>query len=188
MIRPQYQYRTGGFILPAGSVSGLFLNLKGGSLFKMTEWINGVKIGTTQDAKISLRIPDLSMEGCVTLREARMMEDGLAAAISACILPNQAFRWEEPTGSFKANAVLRCEDPRFLAQFNGRYLPQRVALPENDQSKIAGFVMQAPEPGFEANPGQYIAVSYPDWAPIIYNDFEDAQAAVAAKLRAEGMS
>ena len=115
----------------------------------MTEWINGVKIGATPDARISLRIPDLSMEGCVTLRAARVMEGGLAAAISLCILPNQAFRWEEPTGSFKSSAVLRCEDPRFVASFNGRYLPQRVALPETDQSKIAGWVLQAPEPGLD---------------------------------------
>ena len=154
----------------------------------MIEWINGVKVGTTSEARVSLRIPDLSIEGCVTLREARVIQDGLAAAISLCILPNQAFRWEEPTGSFKSSAVLRCEDPRFVAQFNGRYLPQRVALPETDQSKISGWVLQAPEPGFEANPGQYICAAYPDWAPVIYDDFEDGQAAVAAKLRANGMS
>lgn len=154
----------------------------------MTEWINGVKIGATPDARISLRIPDLSMEGCVTLREARLIEGGLAAAISLCILPNQAFRWEEPTGSFKNSAVLRCEDPLHVSKFNGRYLPQRVTLPESDQSKIAGWVMQAPEPGFEANPGQYICAAYPDWAPVVYDDFEDGQAAVAAKLRANGMS
>ncbi len=187
----------------------------------MTEWINGVKIGATPDAKISLRIPDLSIEGCVTLREARMMEDGLAAAISACILPNQAFRWEAPTLSYKESARLLCEDQQYIPRLRSTPHPRLsniVLSPspgwvkdaadlkyqrlnhllyetvEGDAAftgTIAGFVLQQNENlgGTDDIPqGYYIAAASPDWDQKGFPDFEDAQASVAARLRAQGIS
>jgi hypothetical protein len=154
----------------------------------MTEWINGVKIGATPDAKISLRIPDLSMEGCVSLRAARLMENELAGAVSALLLPTPAFRWEEPSQSFKSSAVLLCEDPRYLAKFLDTALPAPLNVPVSGNSRACGFVIQQQQSGGPIPEGQYISAAAPDFSQLGFADFEDAQASVAARLRAQGIS
>ncbi len=154
----------------------------------MTEWINGLKIGATPDAKVSFRIPDLAMEGCVSLRTARLMENELAGAVAGLLLPTPAFRWEEPTQSFKSSAVLLCEDPRYLGRFQDTALPAPLNIPVSPNSRACGFVIQQQSSGGLIPEGQYISAAAPDYAQLGFADFEDAQASVAARLRAQGIT
>ena len=140
------------------------------------------------DAQLKLSTPGLP-DIRISLRLAGLIQNQLAAAISAIILPTAAFRWEEPTQAFKASAVLLCEDQRYVTCFSDAPINHPLlTVAVSPQSRIAGWVAQQQESGQTIPEGQYMACSAPSFVVIGFPDFEDAQASVAARLRAQGIS
>lgn len=164
----------------------------GDNMNSMKQW-EGLTVGTTPDAKVSLSIVgDFGLpaaEGCFSLNTAKLLAQNLEAAVSSLILPTQAFRWEEPAMNFKESAVLRCEDPRYVGGLpDAPNLPTGLAGLQSPTSRIVGYVLQQRVSGGAIPEGQYIAAATPAWAPVGYNDFEDAQAAVCAAIKRLGIS
>jgi hypothetical protein len=137
-------------------------------------------------------------EFVLSLFAARMLSTGLTTAISECILPTPAFYWDEPTPAFKLSARLcgpsvqkppqpkppnpNSGEPEWVkAEAETKY---RRLLDLLSNPATVGYVLQENENrGGEIPQGYYIAAAAPDWSQVGYRDFEDAQAAVAQKIR-----
>lgn len=107
----------------------------------------------------------------MTPRNAAMFRDSLGGAIEKLLCPSSLFTWQF-AGEQQQSAVLFCYD----ASLQPRLQPTPIPAQLNGfvGSSFSGYVMLAGN-------GQYIAASGP-WQES-FRDFEDAQAAVAGRVR-----